>query len=83
MEERRKHVRVQPVIQTAFIHLETRTRAPLLDCEVINMSDGGARIRCKTMLPTHFMLFWKEDGSERYACKVIWRDGLDVGVVFE
>ena len=81
MEERRMHVRVQPVNQAAFIYLETRV--PLLDCEVINMSDGGARIRCNTMLPTHFMLFRKEDGRERYACKVIWRDGFDVGVVFE
>lgn len=81
MEERRRHVRVEPPVQHALVYLEHR--APLLDCEVINISDGGARIRCETMLPTHFLLFWQEDGSVRNACKVIWRDGLDVGVIFE
>jgi hypothetical protein len=81
MEERRRHSRAQSEIRSAFIYLDSR--APLLDCEVINVSDGGARIRCKTMLPTHFMLFWRQDGSDRRACKVMWRDGLEVGVAFE
>jgi len=81
MEERRRHVRAEPEVERAFVY--TENRAPLLECEVINVSDGGARIRCKIMLPTHFMLFWREDGSMRNACRVIWRDGLDVGVIFE
>jgi hypothetical protein len=81
MEERRQHTRVEPAVRKAFVYLDTR--APLLECEVINVSDGGARVRCKTMLPTHFMLFWREDGSDRRACKVIWRDGFEAGVIFE
>ena len=81
MEERRRHVRVEPLQQQAFAYLEHR--ALLIQCDVINVSDGGARIRAETMLPSRFMVFWREDGSERHACRVIWRDGLEVGVIFE
>jgi hypothetical protein len=81
MEERRQHPRAEPAIRKAFVYLDSRT--PLLDCEVVNISESGARVSCKTMLPTHFVLFLVKDGSDRRACKVLWRDGFDAGVVFE
>ena len=81
MEERRQHPRHEPPTAKAFVYLDSR--APLLDCDVVNISEGGARISCNTMLPTHFVLFLVKDGSDRRACKVVWRDGLEAGVIFE
>ena len=81
--ERRKYIREVPLIGRAFVYLGKGV--PLIDCDVINISPGGARIVPKPaqMLPTHFVLFLSLDGSERRTCRVIWRDGADVGVAFE
>ena len=81
--ERRKSVRQPPLVGRAFVYLDKRL--PLIDCDVINISDGGARIVAKSeqMLPAHFVLFFTFDGSERRTCRVIWRNGADMGVAFE
>jgi hypothetical protein len=81
MEERRHHSRLEPAQRKAFVFLDAR--APLLDCDVINISDAGARIACELMLPTRFLLFFTADGLDRRSCRIVWRDGLEVGVVFE
>ncbi len=81
--ERRKHLREPPSAGTAFVYVDKRV--PLVACEVINISEGGAHIVAKTatMLPAHFVLFFTPDGSERRTCRVVWRNGDDLGVAFE
>lgn len=81
--ERRRHVRQSPPAGRAFIYLGKGV--PLIDCEVMNISEGGARVvaRAALTLPAHFVLFFSIDGSERRSCRVIWRDGDNVGVAFE
>jgi len=81
--ERRRSVRREPTIGHAFVYLDKGV--PLIDCDVVNISDGGARIFAgsERMLPAHFMLFFTPDGSERRTCRVIWRNGPELGVAFE
>lgn len=81
--ERRRHVRHPPEIGRAFIYIERNV--PLIDCEVLNISDGGARVHAHTgmTLPTHFLLFFDRDGDARRSCRIVWRDGTNVGVAFE
>lgn len=81
--ERRRHIRQSPMKGRAFVYLGKGV--PLAECEVTNISEGGARIvwRSSDMLPAHFVLFLTLDGSERRTCRVVWRDGADLGVAFE
>jgi hypothetical protein len=81
--ERRKSVRQTPLIARAFVYLDRRL--PLIECDVLNISDGGACIvtHSKHMLPAHFVIFFTLDGSERRTCRVIWRNGNEIGVAFE
>jgi len=81
--ERRRSVRHPPTTGRAFVYIDNGV--PLIDCDVVNISDGGARIvtESEQMLPAHFVLFFTPDGSERRTCRVIWRNGADLGVAFE
>lgn len=81
--ERRRHSRQSPMKGRAFVYLGKGV--PLAECVVTNISDGGAQIvwASRDMLPAHFVLFLTLDGSERRSCRVVWRDGADVGVAFE
>ena len=81
--ERRKSLRKRPLVAKAFVYLDKRL--PLIDCDVLNISDGGACIVTTSAytLPAHFVLFFTFDGSERRTCRVIWRNGNDIGVAFE
>jgi hypothetical protein len=81
--ERRQHPRHSPMKGQAFIYLEKGI--PLAECEVTNISEGGAKIvwRSSEMLPARFVLFLTLDGSDRRTCRVVWRNGTDIGVAFE
>ena len=81
--ERRNSIRETPQIGRAYLYLDGRV--PLVDCDIINISDGGARLvnKSEQMLPAHFVLFLTPDGSERRTCRVIWRNGAELGVAFE
>jgi hypothetical protein len=81
--ERRRSIRQTPLVARAFVYLDRRL--PLIECDVLNISDGGAHIvvHSEQMLPAHFVLFFTPDGSERRTCRVIWRNGSDIGVAFE
>jgi PilZ domain len=83
MMERRRSIRQTPIVGRAFVYIGKGI--PLINCDVMNISEGGARIVPKTpeMLPAQFVLFLTLDGSERRTCRVVWRDGFDVGVAFE
>jgi hypothetical protein len=57
---------------------------PLLDCVVIDVSEGGARI-CLARdedLPQIFILVLTRDGSMRRYCRTLRRDGTVLGVRF-
>jgi len=81
--ERRQYPRQSPMKGLAYVYLDKGV--PLSECEVTNISDGGARIVWKSggMLPARFVLFLTLDGSDRRSCRVVWRDGNAVGVAFE
>lgn len=83
LDDRRRHDRFEPPIGRAFIYIDARI--PLIECEVLNLSDGGAKVHAVAdfMLPSHFVLFFTLDGSRRRTCRIIWRDGPNVGVSFE
>jgi hypothetical protein len=81
--ERRQYPRQSPMKGLAYIYLDKRI--PLAECEVTNVSEGGARIVWKSseMLPARFVLLLTLDGGERRSCRVVWRNGADIGVAFE
>lgn len=81
--ERRRYIRYSPMKGRAYIYFGKGV--PLAECELSNISEGGARIACTSheMLPAHFVLFLTLDGGDRRTCRVVWRDGAEVGVAFE
>ncbi len=55
-------------------------------CEVLDISQGGARLRplmCSPkMLPEQFTLLLSGCGRVRRSCRVIWRSAGELGVEF-
>jgi hypothetical protein len=55
-------------------------------CEIIDISDGGARLRplmcTPKVLPERFTLLLSACGRVRRNCKVIWRSANELGVQF-
>jgi len=56
-------------------------------CEVMDISEGGARLRplmlAPDMLPENFTLLLSSCGRVRRPCRVVWRSKMEVGVQFE
>jgi hypothetical protein len=54
------------------------------DCTVRNLSDTGAALEIATPLfiPEHFTLIIQADATKR-RCRVVWRKGNRMGVLFE
>ena len=46
-------------------------------CEILNISDGGARLRplasTPDLLPDEFTLLLAKSGAVRRSCRVVWR----------
>ena len=57
---------------------------PLCPCTVLDVSQGGGRIRLEanTLLPDHFVLLFTHAGTVRRACRVVWRQDGYIGVAF-
>ncbi|MFZ3360040.1 MAG: PilZ domain-containing protein [Xanthobacteraceae bacterium] len=57
---------------------------PLLRCAISDVSDSGARLSlaAEAELPDKFLLLLTTDGGAHRQCRVIWRDGLTLGVKF-
>lgn len=57
---------------------------PPVTCSISDISQTGARIvlEREEKLPDTFMLLLTPNGDARRHCRVIWRDGLNVGVQF-
>lgn len=60
--------------------------SPSTSCEVLDISEGGARLRplscAPKMLPEKFILLLSECGKVRRNCRVIWRSVAELGVQF-
>lgn len=56
-----------------------------LSCAILDVSDSGARLELETPaeVPDRFHLVLSGNGTPHRACRVIWRDGKQVGVTFE
>jgi hypothetical protein len=57
---------------------------PLLACSISDISQTGARLALERdeKLPDTFMLLLSANGGARRHCRVIWREGMTVGVEF-
>jgi hypothetical protein len=55
-------------------------------CEVINISDGGAKLRplmdAPNIIPDNFSLLLTAAGNVRRKCNVAWRSDEELGVHF-
>lgn len=58
--------------------------SPPLACAVADISASGARINLENdvELPSEFILLLTPNGRTRRHCRLIWRDGLSIGVKF-
>ena len=60
--------------------------APVVDCVIVDISEGGARLRplmcAPDDVPDRFTLLLSSCGRVRRACHVAWRSESDVGVQF-
>ena len=79
--ERRQCVRLG-ITYPALIELGGAV--PLQPCSVLDVSQGGARIRLETKepVPDRFCLLFTSTGSVRRACYVVWRQECYLGVAF-
>jgi hypothetical protein len=55
-------------------------------CEVLDISEGGARLRLlmctPDLLPNYFTLLLSSSGRVRRRCRVAWRQSDELGVQF-
>lgn len=53
-------------------------------CEIADISHNGARLTLasEVELPPDFVLLLTRNGGARRHCRLIWREGLTVGVAF-
>jgi hypothetical protein len=60
--------------------------SPSTSCEVLDISQGGARLRplmcAPKTLPEKFTLLLSTCGRVRRSCRVIWRSAAELGVQF-
>ncbi len=58
--------------------------SPAVACAISDISDSGARLNLKddVELPDRFFLLLTANGAARRHCRLIWRDGLTLGVKF-
>lgn len=81
MTERRRYHRVRTLLgaRIAFGNMSVT-----MDCIIRDLTPSGARLRLPSTLgvPAAFQLLLDRDGRHRH-CTVVWRDDIDLGVVFE
>ena len=55
-----------------------------MSCAIADISESGARLALEHdgELPDTFVLLLTASGGPRRHCRVVWRDGLTVGVKF-
>jgi hypothetical protein len=79
--DKRKSVR-RPLRYTAWI---ARDDQPLLGCMMSDVSETGARLELDDAeaVLDEFVLMLSNRGAAKRQCKVVWREGKQIGVVFE
>ena len=79
--ERRQSLRMGVTIP-ALIYI--RDGLPLRPCTVLDVSQGGGRVRLDTggTVPDHFCLLFNRTGTVQRACRVVWRQDCYLGVAF-
>jgi hypothetical protein len=62
----------------------TDGKSPPRTCAIADISETGARLLLESdsELPDRFLLLLSRNGDARRKCRVVWRDGLVVGVEF-
>jgi hypothetical protein len=67
---------------TARILVDKKT--PPIACSISDISESGAllSLEAEQELPDTFMLLLTANGGARRSCRVVWRDGLTMGVEF-
>jgi PilZ domain len=77
----RRFARVRPTGRTAKAKLIVGPKAPVIDCNVVDYSPGGACLEVdpNTKLPGRFELVF---GPTKKRCRVVWTAGRRLGVVF-
>jgi hypothetical protein len=62
----------------------TNKRTPLIACSIADISQSGARLALEldVELPDTFILLLTARGSTRRHCRVVWRNGMTLGVEF-
>ena len=80
MEERRKLPRARTLKSGKIVF---NLHSCVVDCTVRNLNDKGASLETASPfgLPDRFNLRLASDGT-RKACRVVWRRGQRLGVVF-
>jgi PilZ domain len=58
--------------------------APPIACTIADISECGARLALEqdATLPDNFILLLSEIGGARRQCRLVWRNGLSLGVEF-
>jgi hypothetical protein len=79
--ERRQSPRMGTTIPALIF---VRSGLPLLPCTVLDVSQGGGRIRLETkvQIPDRFYLLFTWTASVRRECRVVWRQDQYLGVAF-
>src|SRR5262245_29552401 len=64
--------------------IETGHWSRRLECTVLDVSDGGARLvgPLPARLPNEFWLAFSRDGTRRRRCRVAWRSNGQIGVTY-
>lgn len=81
MFSRRKHARRTVSIDA---QLFWRGEKPsLLACKIVDLSEGGARIRAHfpSLLPSQVVLV-KDEGGNVYECETVWQEPGTAGLLF-
>jgi hypothetical protein len=75
----RRFARVRPASSKAKIIVGPK--APVIDCHVVDYSPGGACLEVdpQIRLPERFELLF---GATKKRCRVVWKAGRRLGVVF-
>ena len=82
MRNDKRKARRRIIHHTASILLEAEQTLP---CSILDVSDTGARLESTRpdAVPDRFGLLLSENGQPRRLCRVVWRDGRQIGVTFE
>jgi hypothetical protein len=77
----RRFARVRPAGRSSKAKLIVGPKAPVIDCNVIDYSPGGACLEVdpQIKLPERFELLF---GGTKKRCRVVWIAGRRRGVVF-